>query len=286
MPFAAEFDAVFNSIKEISTTVFNDQKLNCKWLKDDHAAGVITDDIVGGIRNSAFCIADISGCNANVMWEAGYAMASGKPTILLSQTDALLLPFDLKTHKVIHYSINDLLSLKEILIKSIQDTLSKYPPLPTETIKNSSFDLARRICITGSQQINTNKLCSQIDNYLSPYLSKNTIWFTGTLGDSDYEIVKYLIENKQNVIGVGYNRFDASKEIGELIKEGKMRFIDSECEIIPKAMSQYGRRNSTFLLKSDMAILFWNGFSNGISLINSFFQKQGLPSFLITIQDF
>ena len=47
-------------------------------------------------------IADISGVNANVYFEVGYALASKKPIILLAKKDTEL-PFDVSGFRVLFY---------------------------------------------------------------------------------------------------------------------------------------------------------------------------------------
>ena len=48
-----------------------------------------------GIRASEFCIADITGLNANVMYEVGYATAAGKKVIIIwDQSEMAEPPFD------------------------------------------------------------------------------------------------------------------------------------------------------------------------------------------------
>jgi nucleoside 2-deoxyribosyltransferase len=125
MPFASDFDAVFAIIKVAVSNALPDEKIQCTWLKDTLAAGRITDDILNGIQHSAFCIADVSGNNPNVMWETGYAMALGKPTILIGQSvDAL--PFDLKIHRVLPYKLAQLDGLADSLAKAVRETLARY----------------------------------------------------------------------------------------------------------------------------------------------------------------
>ena len=123
MPFPEAFDAVFRAVSETARAIGGEQTFECYWLKDVHAAGSITDDIIHGLTEATFCIADVTGHNPNVMWESGYAMALAKPTILIGQ-DVVSLPFDLKSHRVLEYSPEGLELLKPRLAKAIKDTLA------------------------------------------------------------------------------------------------------------------------------------------------------------------
>lgn len=83
MPFIDSFNPVFKVVKGVARRTIQDDNFHCEWLKDKHAAGRITDDILKGLAEATFCIADVTGNNPNVMWETGYATALGKPTAKL-----------------------------------------------------------------------------------------------------------------------------------------------------------------------------------------------------------
>jgi len=93
MPFASKFDNVYEAIKQVVKTV--DIGLGVTRLDEIRAAGRISDDLVQELASCALCIADVTGSNANVMWEVGYATALRKPVIALSEQGSPL-PFDLK----------------------------------------------------------------------------------------------------------------------------------------------------------------------------------------------
>ena len=129
MPFDRSFDDVFATVKHAVESAVPGQTIHCTWLKDIQAAGRITDDIVNGIERAGFCISDLTGSNPNVMWETGYAMASRKPTILISQAVATL-PFDLLIHRVHEYDPAALTDLAPNLPQAVRDTLSRYGVVP------------------------------------------------------------------------------------------------------------------------------------------------------------
>lgn len=66
--------------------------------------GLILNDIVSAIRNSALVIADITPDNPNVFYEVGFAHALNKPTILLNEKNQReKLPFDISGFRTIFY---------------------------------------------------------------------------------------------------------------------------------------------------------------------------------------
>src|SRR5262249_31985354 len=144
-------DPVFDVVKHVATTAVPGSAVECYWLKDVQSAGRITDDILRGLSEASFCIADVSGNNPNVMWETGYAMALGKPTILIGQ-DIGALPFDLKSHRILEYAPGNETALGQSLAKAIRQTLSRYAlkgsgAIEPQAIKTSA---QRTISITGT----------------------------------------------------------------------------------------------------------------------------------------
>lgn len=66
--------------------------------------GLILNDIVSAIKNSALVIADITPDNPNVFYEVGFAHALNKPTILLNEkSQRERLPFDISGFRTIFY---------------------------------------------------------------------------------------------------------------------------------------------------------------------------------------
>ena len=52
MPFADEFDPVFQTVQAAVQDAPPDRSTSCEWIKHVHPAGCITDDIVSGIEQS------------------------------------------------------------------------------------------------------------------------------------------------------------------------------------------------------------------------------------------
>jgi hypothetical protein len=125
MPFGAELDDVYSSIRMAVKEAAGDADLQSVRLDEIRAAGRITDDLVDEINSSHLCIADITGSNPNVMWEVGYAMARKKPVLFLAQA-VKQLPFDIRDMRVIEYSSESLAgTLVQPLAAAIRQTLSR-----------------------------------------------------------------------------------------------------------------------------------------------------------------
>ena len=281
MPFKEAFNPVFDAVKNAAYSSIPDTDFECYWLKDVHAAGRITDDIIKGLSESSFCIADVSENNPNVLWETGYAMALGKPTILIGQ-DIESLPFDLISHRVISYSPDNLEALGPKLIRAIRDTLSRYElkgsgPAELPAAKNPE---KMTVSITGTMNANEAKVTRRLEAILGPYLGEATHWLAGSVGTVDVTATFFLIEHQQNVTIVGYNRFDCAAELRPLVEEGRLTFLDASLESIPKGMTGPSERDILFCMKSDLVILFWDGESRGTREMVSYFQDEGVSTLL------
>lgn len=124
MPFDEEFDDVYQiGIKEscrdagayserVDEQIFNER---------------ILDRIYNQIAKADCIIADMTGRNANVFYEVGYAHALGKPTILLTRR-AEDIPFDLKHFPHIVYE-SKLTELRDKLTKRVRWFIEN-PPAP------------------------------------------------------------------------------------------------------------------------------------------------------------
>lgn len=117
MPFEEEFDEIYELF---ISEVLDEANFDFRRADDIKSQQNILKDIVEGISKSDLIIADLSKPNPNVYYELGLAHALNKPVISLTQ-DISLLPFDLKSYRVIEYDIhfatikNAKLELKDLL---------------------------------------------------------------------------------------------------------------------------------------------------------------------------
>src|SRR5258708_18321607 len=106
----------------------------------DPSAIIPIDEIEAGIRKADVCLADISRPNPNVWFELGYAIAAGKPVILvwLYAPDRRF-PFDIQHRAVIVYrteSPRDFEELKQEITTRLEAILLKEDRL--EQLSESS----------------------------------------------------------------------------------------------------------------------------------------------------
>lgn len=101
MPFASNFDQVYQSIQEAASNV----GLRCRRADDIWEAPAVIQDVVTLIDRSRIVICDCTGRNANVFYEAGIAHTLGREVILITQ-NAQDIPFDLRHLRFVIYLNN------------------------------------------------------------------------------------------------------------------------------------------------------------------------------------
>jgi len=274
MPFANEFDSVFTTIQRAIAHAVPGEEISCYWLKDEHAAGKITDDIVHLVQVSDFCIADVTGCNPNVMWETGYAMALDKPTILIGQRIAEL-PFDLKIHRVLPYAPESLLDLEQRLKEAVVQTIARYKIEPKYQFTGVSKGVSSTIVVTGTAHAESIRVNRRIEILLQPYLGSHAIWYCGSTGTVDESTLEFLLKKKELVIPVAYHQYDFSPGVRQMIEAGKVRYIDASMEPLPKGFTGPSGRDVFFCSKADLIILLWDGESRGTKKLIDYFEQKG-----------
>ena len=123
MPFGPAWSrTVYEMIKRAAAAIDVTPKATVRRSDDITHPGRITDQIVDAIRESAVVVADITGLNANVMWELGYAHALGKDAVILNQQISES-PFDLVDHRQIGYSEHPTEDDEHRLVESLRSVL-------------------------------------------------------------------------------------------------------------------------------------------------------------------
>lgn len=123
MPFTNDLTKIFNGVIKPSIESAGLQ-LVCKRADDIKSNRTIIQDIWKSICEARVVIADMTGFNANVMYELGIAHTLGKETILIYQKSGdVKFPFDLAHIRRIEYS-NDAVG-GQALATDLKSTLSE-----------------------------------------------------------------------------------------------------------------------------------------------------------------
>jgi len=102
MPFAEEFVDVY---QYLIAEGLESAGYIVKRADDIKSQNNIIGDIIEGIVSSDLVVADLTGANPNVYYELGIAHALNKKVILITQ-EIDDLPFDLRSYRVISYSVH------------------------------------------------------------------------------------------------------------------------------------------------------------------------------------
>ena len=115
MPFTSSLSFVYETIKK----VVNLEELDCYRVDEFAVSEPIIDNIKQHIVDADLVIADLTGKNANVYYEAGFAHALGKKLILMAQSVSDL-TFDVGYIRAVIYSSPK--ELREKLRRAIRET--------------------------------------------------------------------------------------------------------------------------------------------------------------------
>lgn len=97
-------------------------------IDKDPSVQIPIDDIEQKIRDADICLAEITEDNANVWYELGFAMACGKPVILVCAKDRVKFPFDVQHRTIVHYdteSESDFSKLKQQITNKLTHVLRR-----------------------------------------------------------------------------------------------------------------------------------------------------------------
>jgi hypothetical protein len=135
MPFVTSLAFVYEAIRE----VVQNNELRCHRVDESAVAQPIIGEIREDIENADLIVADLTGRNANVYYEAGLAHALDKPLILLAQSREDLV-FDLSHIRTVFYANPDELRAK--LAQAIQDTFWR-PRRPATPVADATMRAGR-----------------------------------------------------------------------------------------------------------------------------------------------
>lgn len=112
MPFDRKYDDTF-----LVAMRYAAKKIGAACVRVDRTefTGDIIEKIISLIRKSNAVIVDLSDTKENVLYEAGFAHALGKPTVHICSTDLSRLPFDIRNWNTILYEVGGTVALQRKL---------------------------------------------------------------------------------------------------------------------------------------------------------------------------
>jgi len=101
MPYTDAFRAIYETAIQPAIRA---NRLDSVLGEDESTPGPINEQTIQAIKTSRLCIADLTEANPNVMYEVAIAHESENPVILITQGTTEDIPFDIRHHRVIHYT--------------------------------------------------------------------------------------------------------------------------------------------------------------------------------------
>ncbi len=120
MPFADKYDDTYLVAMKPAAL---DIEADCVRVDHGGSSGDIVTNIKSLIANSIAVIADLSESKPNVLFELGFADASGRPSVQICSTDLGNLPFNVRNSKTLKYSIGRSSRLKWRLVEQLKNVL-------------------------------------------------------------------------------------------------------------------------------------------------------------------
>jgi hypothetical protein len=92
--------------KDVLVPAITDAGLEPYRVDEDPSVTVPIDDIEKGIRDAEICLADITTNNPNIWYEVGFAMANGRPVVMIcAEPREQAYPFDVRHRHIIPYTL-------------------------------------------------------------------------------------------------------------------------------------------------------------------------------------
>lgn len=206
MPFSREFDDVYAAIKASVEGALSTSGGRCFRLDEARPAGRITERLLRELQATFMCVADLTGNTPNVMWEVGYAMALGKPIIIVTQS-LQELPFDLRDMQSLEYDRRHLSeTLSRPLHRVVIDTVSAAPSLEVSRRPEQEAN-AELVAELRAQVSELKSIVAQAVRYWNPDDSRSKPIEDGT---------KYLI----NLEGAWFTKESGSHLYASMINGG------------------------------------------------------------------
>jgi len=136
-----EIEGIIDEVVNPVLKEFGYEENNVAHRKDNTSS--IPSDVIKSVYEADLCIANLTGNNANVMYELALRHATGKHVIIITK-DVSSLPFDISVQRAIEYK-NDMqgaLDLKNELRNKI-----KYIEEHDQEISNPIYDTLQKIII-------------------------------------------------------------------------------------------------------------------------------------------
>jgi nucleoside 2-deoxyribosyltransferase len=121
--------------RDILMPAIREAELEPYRVDEDPSTTVLIEDIEKGIQESEICLADITTNNPNIWYEVGFAIANGRPVVLIcADPRPEPFPFDIRHRAIITYAMHsssDFEKLKNDVTERLKAQVKKAEALET-----------------------------------------------------------------------------------------------------------------------------------------------------------
>lgn len=277
MPFAKEYNPVFETIKEaIKLAIPHGRYVR---LDLDLSAGDVMAKFRHHVKEAAICIADMTALNPNVMWEAGYASALNKPIVAISQSTEKL-PFDIHHFTVSLYHLEDQPALRAQLARAL-----------IETERQVAADIDRHvIAVDGSHAVDRYKARKAFEGIAAPYLGRGITWYCGARDPMQQEIVGFLLDHGERITVMNRKDRRIDSALSERLKRHGARILDPQDELAtrgrasePVLIQGFDAKFTLYARRAECVFLLWDGKSAMTGQFQQWLAANGIPFLLVRV---
>ena len=122
----ADLEELFSLVSEVLKPTIREMGYDIRDMREHGRSGLIDNIMIMAIRDSRFCIADLTHDNHGAYWEAGYAEGLGKPVIYICKRNKFenkLSHFDTNHRTTVLWSRNEDDLFKRELVATLRRSL-------------------------------------------------------------------------------------------------------------------------------------------------------------------
>jgi len=193
--------------KDVLAPAITDASLEPYRVDEDPGVTIPIDDIENGIRDAEICLADITTNNPNIWYEVGFAMANGKPVVMIcADPRPERYPFDVQHRQIIPYTLQ---------------SSSDFEKLRTDVTARLKAQAKR------AEELQTVAAMSQVTTTtegLSPHEISVLITITSEASKPDDGLTPYKI--KESMQRSGFTPMASTLALARLDKKGLIEYYD------------------------------------------------------------
>lgn len=226
----------------------------------------INDDIFNHLDNDDLAIADLTGLNPNVFYEAGYRNAKGLPLIHIAK-EGTYLPFDIRTIRTYFYGIE--IDKAEAAKEALRKVIKNIEPQSSSSISNKQITSDTHKSDTQKNDLTREAkkvLKALYKNYVQKRSDGCSITDASTFADlhkigrlSDINLLSDVIDIIKTLANLGYVTYDSDDNfyvfIGKLtdkaIKYGEDNFDEPTYIKQLREIVEFYKKNKTPIYLSE-----------------------------------